>query len=198
MLTGEVKMPDKPDGRSPFQQGVVEDAHQKANAIGVEHNFTWNVNRFVLWKTFERGKPITERSIAHWDVLPSPIQASDEVTHPRVQAQIDEFLLKFLEQFAGLLSGERPMVWLPLDEKFIAVYESSLESPVRLTLTTITRKYLHEVTVKRRVSRASPATARQSCFFLSDHSRADRQPLRSARSKQEYRRQGIKEQCQEI
>jgi hypothetical protein len=30
-LTGEVKMPDNPDGRSPFQQGVVEDAHQKGD-----------------------------------------------------------------------------------------------------------------------------------------------------------------------
>jgi len=144
LLTGEVKMPDKPDGRSPYQQGVVEDAHRKANEIGVEHNFTWNVNDFVLWKTFERGKPITERNLAHWDVLPSPIHSSDEVTHPRVQAQIDQFLLTFLEQFAGLLSGERPMAWLLLDAKFIAIYESSLKSPVRLTLDALSQRYLHD------------------------------------------------------
>ena len=144
VLTGEVKMPDRPDGRSPYQQGVVEDAHRKANAIGVEYNFTWNVNDFVLWKTFERGKPITERSLAHWDVLPSPIHASDEVTHPRVQAQIEQFLLTFLEQFAGLLSGERPIAWLPLDAKFIAIYESSLKSPVRLTLDALSQRYLRD------------------------------------------------------
>ncbi|HKZ85711.1 MAG TPA: N-6 DNA methylase [Anaerolineae bacterium] len=144
VLTGEVKMPDRPDGRSPYQQGVVEDAHRKANAVGVEYNFTWNVNDFVLWKTFERGKPITDRSLAHWDVLPSPIHAGDEVTHPRVQAQIDEFLLAFLEQFAGMLSGERPMAWLVLDAKFIAIYESSLKSPVRLTLDALSRRYLSD------------------------------------------------------
>ncbi|HJW84206.1 MAG TPA: N-6 DNA methylase, partial [Anaerolineae bacterium] len=152
VLTGEVKMPDKPDGRSPFQQGVVEDAHRKANDIGVEHNFTWNVNRFVLWKTFERGKPITERSVARWDVLPSPIQTADEVAHPRVQAQLGEFLLKFLDQFAGLLSGERPMAWLLLDEKFIAIYEASLESPARLTLAAITERYQHNREFKRNLN----------------------------------------------
>jgi hypothetical protein len=128
-LTGEVKMPDSPEGRSPFQQEVVEDAHQKADAVGVDYNFTWNVNRFVLWNTHERGKPITERYVEHHNVLSSPIHNSEEVLHPRVHSQIDEFLLRFLERFAALLSGEQPMLLLPLDEKFIVVYEASLEQP---------------------------------------------------------------------
>ncbi|MEW5721120.1 MAG: hypothetical protein AB1817_21015, partial [Chloroflexota bacterium] len=80
-LTGEAKMPDNPDGRSPFQQGVVEDAHRKADEVGVAYNFTWNVNRFVLWKTYESGKPIAERYIEHYSVLDSPISKSDDVLH---------------------------------------------------------------------------------------------------------------------
>ncbi len=73
VLTGEVKMPDSPAGRSPFQQGIVEDAHRKADKAGVDHNFTWNVNRFVLWNTYEQGKPITERYIEVSTVLDAPI-----------------------------------------------------------------------------------------------------------------------------
>ncbi len=48
VITGEVKMPDKRDGRSPLNEAVVIDAHNKANAIGVELFFTWNVNDCVL------------------------------------------------------------------------------------------------------------------------------------------------------
>src|SRR5262245_26261634 len=34
-LSGEIKMPDKPDGRTPYAYGLVEDAHQKADQVGV-------------------------------------------------------------------------------------------------------------------------------------------------------------------
>jgi hypothetical protein len=43
ILTGEIKLPDKPDGHTPYDQAVVIDAHNKANQIGVEYYFTWNV-----------------------------------------------------------------------------------------------------------------------------------------------------------
>ena len=71
VLTGEIKLPDRPDGQSPYSDPLIEDAFQKANAKGVEHFFTWNVNRFVLWKTFEAGKPIAERD------LEAPLGASE-------------------------------------------------------------------------------------------------------------------------
>src|SRR5437879_6148876 len=60
VLTGEIKMPDNPQGGSPYNNALVMDAHDKANREGVEHFFTWNVNRLVLWQTFERNVPITE------------------------------------------------------------------------------------------------------------------------------------------
>ncbi|MBI3244848.1 MAG: SAM-dependent DNA methyltransferase [Chloroflexi bacterium] len=153
VLTGEVKMPDNPEGRTPFQQGVVEDAHRKADAIGVNYNFTWNINRFVLWNTFEHGKPITERAVEQYNVLPSPIRNSDETQHPRVQSQIDAFLLEFLARFAALLSGERPMLLLPLDEKFIFVYEASLEQPVAQTLAALNHYYERNRDVRRELDR---------------------------------------------
>lgn len=149
ILTGEVKMPDSPAGRSPFQQGVVEDAHYKADKSGVQYNFTWNVNRFVLWKTYESGKSIAERYIEHSHVLPAPIHDRDELLNPLVEKQIDDFLRDFLARYARLLSDEQPMLLLPLDEKFIVVYEASLEQPVAQTLAAIAFRYQNDKTFKR-------------------------------------------------
>lgn len=67
-LSGEVKLPDKPDGQTAYNHGLVSDAHQKADHAGIEYFFTWNVNRFVLWKTFEAGTPIIDRDYLYWDV----------------------------------------------------------------------------------------------------------------------------------
>ncbi|MFZ1500125.1 MAG: SAM-dependent methyltransferase, partial [Giesbergeria sp.] len=51
LLTGEVKLPDAPDGGSPYRAEVVKDAQQKALRAGVKFFFTWNVNECVLWET---------------------------------------------------------------------------------------------------------------------------------------------------
>jgi type I restriction-modification system DNA methylase subunit len=130
VLTGEVKLPDNPAGNSPFRQSVIEDAHHKADELGTPYNFTWNVNRFVLWNTFDEGKPISQREIEHFNVLSAPIHTGEATAEPRIQTQIDAFLLRFLIRFADILAGKEPIRQLPLDEKFILVYEASLETPV--------------------------------------------------------------------
>jgi len=61
IITGEAKMPDKPDGNSPFNEMVVRDAHDKADDFGAPYFFTWNVNRCVLWQTFQKGVPLVDR-----------------------------------------------------------------------------------------------------------------------------------------
>jgi type I restriction-modification system DNA methylase subunit len=141
VITGEVKMPDKHDGRSPYDEAVVIDAHEKANRIGVEYYFTWNVNKCVLWKTFEQGKSITERYLEPFDALPAPIRKSDELHHPRVKEQINRFLLRFLERCAAIISGAEPMPLLPLDVKFIDVWESGIFPLVAETLHSINDLY---------------------------------------------------------
>jgi type I restriction-modification system DNA methylase subunit len=140
-LTGEVKMPDKRDGRSPIQEAVVIDAHNKANAIGVEYFFTWNVNNCVLWKTFKKDTPITERYVEFFDVLPAPIRNPDELENPRVKDQIKKFLVRFLERCTAILSGVEPMILLPLDEKFIRVWELAVMPLVVEALHTIHEGY---------------------------------------------------------
>jgi type I restriction-modification system DNA methylase subunit len=141
-LTGEMKMPDKPDGGSPYREAVVKDAHDKADDAGVEYYFTWNVNRCVLWKTFEVGKPIISRHIEDYsNVLFAPIKHSSEVAHPRVQEQIKKFLLRFLERCAALMSGEKPMMMLTPDEKFLNIWEAALQQPVAQTLAALSQRY---------------------------------------------------------
>jgi hypothetical protein len=140
VLTGEVKMPDRPDGRSPYADGLVNDAHAKADHEGVDYFFTWNVNRLVIWKTFEKHKPITQRDIEPLE-LASPIRFSDDLLHPRVKAQVRDFITIFLGRAAAILSGEAPIPYRPLDEKFIFIWEAALDPLVRETLLAITERY---------------------------------------------------------
>jgi methylase of polypeptide subunit release factors len=142
VLTGEVKLPDRPDGQSPYADPLRDDAFQKANAKGVEHFFTWNVNRFVLWKTFEAGKPIAERDLEHFNV--TSITSSAELESPGVQTEIRGFLTQFLGRYARILEGTEPIRSKPLDEKFIRVLESALERPILQTLNAMTRLYSEE------------------------------------------------------
>ncbi|OFX16895.1 MAG: hypothetical protein A2Z18_11390 [Armatimonadetes bacterium RBG_16_58_9] len=144
VITGEIKMPDNSDGRSPFQDSLVKDAHEKADTVGAEYFFTWNVNRCVLWRTFEQGVPITERHIHHWYVLPAPVRDSADVAHPRVEEQVARFLSLFLERCAAIMTGAEALPSLPLDEKFLLVWEAALDQPVAQTLRSLSGRYLRD------------------------------------------------------
>lgn len=139
VLTGEIKLPDRPDGQSPYATPLLEDAHDKANARGVEYFFTWNVNRFVLWKTFEARKSIAERDLEHFNV--TSITHSGELLTPQVQTEIYGFLTQFLARYARILEGTEPIRSKPLDEKFIRVLESALELPALQTRAAIAARY---------------------------------------------------------
>jgi len=141
VLTGEIKMPDSAEGSTPFRDSLVIDAHTKADNIGAEYFFTWNINRCVLWRTFEQGKAITERHIQHFVVLPVPVRQSDDVEHPRIQDQIKAFLLEFLKRSAAIMSGVEVFPSIPLDEKFLIIWESALEQPVAITLRALSDHY---------------------------------------------------------
>lgn len=153
VFTGEIKLPDKRDGRSPLNEVVVIDAHKKANDIGVENFFTWNVNDCVLWNTFEKGKSITERHVEFLRALPAPITKSDELLQPRVKEQIRNFLERLLERCAAILSGEKPLAKLPLDETFIKVWELALMPIVQETLLTINTKFNSDATFKKNLEK---------------------------------------------
>jgi hypothetical protein len=139
VLSGEIKLPDRPDGQTPYADALVVDAFNKANAKGLEYFFTWNVNRFVLWKTFEPGKPLMDRELEHFDV--TSITRSEDILNPRVQTEIQEFLTRFLARYSRILEGIEPIRSKPLDEKFIRVLESALELPILQAQAAIAHRY---------------------------------------------------------
>ncbi len=149
IFTGEVKMPGTRDGRSPLNESVVLDAHEKANAIGVEYFFTWNINDCILWNTFEKGKSITERHIEFLKALPAPIAKAADVNDPRVAEQIGVFLERLLDRCSAILSGDRPIAKLPLDEKFIRVWELAIFPIVQETHAALSSQYISDQAFKR-------------------------------------------------
>jgi len=68
IMTGEVKLPDAPDGGSPYRAEVVKDAQQKALRAGVKFFFISNVNECVLWETATAGAGLKDRAYERWTV----------------------------------------------------------------------------------------------------------------------------------
>jgi hypothetical protein len=127
-LTGEVKCPEAPDGQTPYNEAVVIDAHDKADASGVRYFFTWNINRLVLWKTFEPGVPLIQRDQRPFEV--TRIRHSDETKLGHIQARLKEFLEEFLTYYADIYRGYTVLPVKPLDERFIDMLDTALETIV--------------------------------------------------------------------
>jgi len=138
-LTGEVKMPDKPYGRSHLDGELVEDAFEKASQLGSNYYFTWNVNKFTLFATHQEGVPFAERQLWNREVI--QIRSSDELRKQAVRDKIAAFWEEVLEQLAQIESGERPFPNLPLDRRFIVRLEDALEDPVSLTFDELSARH---------------------------------------------------------
>ena len=130
-IAGEVKLPYQPDGGSPFDEGVVSDAHSKAAKVGTRYFLTWNVNRIVLWQTDDADKPLCERHV--YDEAFVQVRDADDLVAPGVQQAIRRGLLRFLERADQAYSDTLPLAKRPLDEFFITVLEAALERPIALT-----------------------------------------------------------------
>jgi hypothetical protein len=139
VLTGEVKLPDKKDGGSPYNAAVVKDARTKAIRAKSRYFFTWNVNELVLWDV-ESGKPdVLENSYRSWRI--TNIVSSAELEHPDVVIAIQTGLAQFLIEFAAILRGDVAIGHKPPDERFIEVLESSLNMPIRLNMKELEAAY---------------------------------------------------------
>ena len=150
-LTGEVKMPDAPDGKSPYAEDVVQDAFTKASEVGARYFFTWNVNRFVLWDPSKVTLPILQRQARDYPWF--TLKASGEVRSPAVIHKLrTEYLPKFLEDLAAIYRGETPFGVLPPDERFILMLEAFLERPVELTRHEIYHRWHSDKAFRRDLS----------------------------------------------
>ncbi len=143
LLAGEAKMPGTPEGRSPYDPALMQDASQKADNIQAHYFFTWNVNTFVLFDRSRWKLPMIDRRLKEWD-LGLGLTHSGECALPEVQAYIrNKFLPEFFAEFAEIVEGRKPDWAMPPDEVFIRSLESHLDWPV-----TGTRDFLAEQSAK--------------------------------------------------
>jgi hypothetical protein len=147
-LTGEIKLPDKADGLTPYNETVVIDAHKKADDVGVKHFFTWNVNRLVLWKTFESGVPLIQRDQRLFEV--TNIRNNTELLQAPVQKRIQDFLEEFLIFFADIYRGLQVLPVKPLDERFIDMLDTALDSIALHTADALYERYQADSTFRTR------------------------------------------------
>ena len=147
VLTGEVKMPDAPDGGSPFNSEVVGDAFNKANRAGVRYCFTWNVKEFVLFDNHIQNVPFLRRQI-EGPTLVADVCKSDDVRRQWAQDAIKNFWWDFLEKFAELLAGRRSFEPSSIDQRFIGWLEGALENPIAHTSDTLLNRYTSDAGLK--------------------------------------------------
>src|SRR5438552_4765902 len=130
-LCGEVKLPGTPQGRSPFDATLWDDAFSKATRENCQYFFTWNVEHLAL---FDRSRwdshTLHERCIGKWD-LGLQLNSPDQITRPEVIRTIrDRFLPGFFRDFADIFVGTKKDVRPPVDEFYVFVLETHLAGPM--------------------------------------------------------------------
>lgn len=147
ILTGEVKLPDAPDGASPYRAEVVKDAQQKALRAGVKFFFTWNVNECVLWETATAGAGLKDRAYERWTVVALTNRAQLEATP--VQARLYEWLVTFLHAAARILKSGKVGGDRTPDVKFVEALEAALTVPIQHTHDALAKRYVSNHSFKR-------------------------------------------------
>ena len=133
ILCGEVKLPGTPEGRTPYADELIRDAHQKADDAQVQYFFTWNVNLFVLWDRKKWDVPLLDRRVHEWK-LGLNLERPEDAGRPDVLAHIQrKFLPELFSELTEICTGRRPEWPMPADEIFIRSMESHLDWPISLT-----------------------------------------------------------------
>lgn len=139
VLAGEVKLPWKPLGGTPFNEQLVTDARAKAKRAGVGFFFTWNVNQFVLWETFPARTAQTRRPYRTWQV--TSVHREDHLYLPMTVQAIQAWLGGFLADFAAIVRGKLPLGLKRPDEQFTDRLEAALHLPILLAVEELSRLY---------------------------------------------------------
>lgn len=142
LLTGEVKMPYRPDGHSPYRREVVDDARAKARRARCDFCFTWNVNQFVLWpakpRGIDAGGPAGD-SYKSWDV--ADVFRPEQLQLEAVQNRIRKWIVGFLREAARIVTGTTDLGWRRPDDRFVDALEAALLQPILLTTDALAKVY---------------------------------------------------------
>jgi hypothetical protein len=102
-LCGEVKLPGTPQGRSPFDLALMQDAFNKATAENCRYFFTWNVEHLALFdRSLWDAESMHERCVGQWTLgleLNKPTDVTRELVNQKLRA---EFLPKFFADFGEI------------------------------------------------------------------------------------------------
>ncbi|MCD6395659.1 MAG: SAM-dependent DNA methyltransferase [Planctomycetes bacterium] len=139
VLTGEVKLPYRKDGGSPYNSSVVNDARRKAARAKAPFFFTWNVNECVLWETVPPRTSWKDQNYKSWDV--TSVHKESHMLLPMTLHAIQIWLPTFLNDLAQILHGTTEIGRKSPDEKFIEALESSLQLPILLTIEELVNRY---------------------------------------------------------
>lgn len=130
-LCGEVKLPGSPQGRSPFDMALVQDAFDKATTENCRYFFTWNVEHLALFdRSLWDAQSMYERCIGEWK-LGLELNSPSDLTRPEAIFAIrDQFLPRFFTDFGDIwLERKRDVRPLPADF-YVTVLESYLAGPL--------------------------------------------------------------------
>jgi hypothetical protein len=118
---------------SAYDEELVEDALKKSTDAGIPFFVTWNINKLVLWETFQPGTTLLERRLLHENVL--EIKNLRELSKPEVEKTIKSFLGKFLrilqayyEEKIAKPPGIYVLPKLPPDEILVHYLKTAVDS----------------------------------------------------------------------
>jgi len=131
-LCGEVKLPGKPEGSSPYNDKLRRDAEEKANNEGLRFFFTWNVNAFVLWDRRPYNVPPLDRRVQEWRLARTLADAEAVAREDNLRFIKTHFLPDLLRDLADIVSGRRRDWSMPPDDIFIRSLNSHLDWPFQL------------------------------------------------------------------
>src|SRR5258708_5141510 len=86
-LCGEVKLPGTAQGRTPYDDEVLQDAFIKAERANVRFFFTWNVSTFALWDRQKWDVPLLERRVRVWNLNRS-LSRPEDAGRPDVHEEL--------------------------------------------------------------------------------------------------------------
>ena len=109
---------------------LVNNAAQKANAVGAPLFLTWNVKDLWLWRTFEMHVPLLERDCKQWNGIVD-VEDVNDLREPH-WIKIEAFLFELLTELDRLYNKQEEFHGLAVDEIFVRKLASVVRNNYRI------------------------------------------------------------------